>query len=486
MMNARVYPFQRWTGTASILASFLAWFVVCTPCARAQSGDPESALQPNDFAYGMQLEPTPGHALQTFILPHDVLQHLSVRRNELSVFNQRGDRVPHAVRELRASGDERELDADVPFFPLFAADDAQPGRPSGVQVQVQRQADGRLVRVEVAEHAESTTPPTPRDVVAYLLDTTQLGPIERLRFQLTDHEPTFVWSVALETSRDLTHFSATPIRGSLLSLRHGEHQVELRHLTLSGLHADYLRLTWSTAHPPAAIEAVSAELVPERTAPPLDVRQVQGAPDPASPDDWLFDLGAALPVAKLELDMSESNTVIEAELQARPSPDVPFSTLHSGTFYRLEHAGTVVRSAPVELTPRHQRYVRVRVAPRGGGLGAGGLELRAHVIPEQLLFVARGDGPFQLAFGRFGGTDGAFDDTELVNLVGTAAGELPLSSAVAAPVVELGGAAALTPPAPATNYAKLVLWGVLGSAVLLLAGLSFMLFRRVNASGTSN
>src|SRR5690606_24469402 len=121
--------------------------------------------------------------------------------------------------------------------------------------------------------------------------------------QLTSHEPTFVWPVTLETSSDLTHFSPTSARGSLLSLRHGEHDVQLRHLDLSGLDAKYLRLSWSTAALPATIEAVTAELLPERTTPPLHEHHVHGAQDPASPNDWLFDLGAALPIAKFKLIM---------------------------------------------------------------------------------------------------------------------------------------------------------------------------------------
>ena len=493
-MHSDLHSISPWVRSTSSLAYRLTWafllslamLVTVAPRAYAQGShnnigvDTEPQLQANDFAYGMQLEPTPGHALQTFVLPREVLEHLSVERAELSVFNRGGDRVPHAVRQLRSSGDERKREGSVPFFPLYPARNARPGAPSSVQVQVQRTEDGRLVRVEVDDNADKATDADPREVVAYLLDTTQLGPIERLRFQLTDHEPTFVWPLAVETSSDLTHFSPTSVRGSLVSLRHGEHHVQSQHLALSGLTANYLRLSWSTAAPPAMIESVSAELVPELTTPPLPTHHVQGAPDPARPNDWLFDLGAALPIAKLELVMSESNTVIAAEIEARPGVDVPFSPLYRGTFYRLEHAGTEVQSAAVAITPRHQRYIRVRIAPRGGGLGSGGIALRAHVIPEQLLFVARGEGPFSLAFGRFGASVSAFNDAELLNLVGSAAGDLPPSSVAAGPVVKVGGAAVLRPPTPEKNHAKLVLWGVLGAAVLLLAGLSYMLFRRLN------
>lgn len=478
----------------SSLAFSLACFAVFASGAHAradtQSKNDETQLQASDFAYGMQLEPTPGQALQTFVLPHEVLEHLSVQRAELVVTNRIGERVPHAVRQLRASDQERRRERTVPFFPLYQDRDVRPGAPSRVHVQVQRGNDGRLVRVDLDERengvdnagrTDEATEGTARTIAAYLLDTTQVGPVERLRFQLTGHEPTFVWPVALETSRDLTHFSPTSVRGSLLSLRHGEHDVQLQHLDLFGLDAKYVRLSWSTAAPPATIEAVTAELMPEQTTPPLTVQHVQGAPDPTSPNHWLFDLGAALPIAKLELIMSEPNTVIEAELEARLHAESPFYPLYRGTFYRLEHAGTALQSTAVDVTPQYQRYVRVRVASRGGGLGSGRLELRAHVIPEQLLFVAKGEGPFSLAFGHYGASISAFDEAQLLELVGTAASELAATSITAGPIVELAGPSALTPPPPTTNYAKWALWSILGAAVLLLAALSYTLFRRVNA-----
>src|SRR5690606_3259222 len=95
----------------SSLAFSLACFAVFASGAHAradtQSKNDETQLQASDFAYGMQLEPTPGQALQTFVLPHEVLEHLSVQRAELVVTNRIGERVPHAVRQLRASDQER-------------------------------------------------------------------------------------------------------------------------------------------------------------------------------------------------------------------------------------------------------------------------------------------------------------------------------------------------------------------------------------------
>jgi hypothetical protein len=123
--------------------------------------------------------------------------------------------------------------------------------------------------------------------------------------------------------------------------------------------------------------------------------------------------------------------------------------------------------------------VRVLVSPKGGGLGRGELRLRVHVVPEQLLFLARGPGPFQLAFGRYGAAPASFAERDLSGLVGGASTELPDSSAKLGPVVERGGPSLLEPTPAAPNRLEWVLWATLGAAVLLLSWLSFNLWRRM-------
>jgi hypothetical protein len=67
--------------------------------------------------------------------------------------------------------------------------------------------------------------------------------------------------------------------------------------------------------------------------------------------------------------------------------------------YRLQRDGATVTSPDLQVPPSADRQWLVRVDPRGGGLGAGGVALELGWIPHELVFAARGEAPFILAFG---------------------------------------------------------------------------------------
>lgn len=457
------------------------------PAARLEQQPNAEQFAPRDFAWGMTLTTEPGRALQTFVLPQAVLEHCDAERRQLAVFNANGELVPHAVRELGTPNAAELRHVEVPHFPIRGPIDdsaARSGAPP-LQIQIRRNADGTLtsVNIETAPTPEPSEPahagPAPSGpIAAYILDTSRIeGGIERLHFDLITDESTFVWPLVVSTSSDLDRFT-TATRGSLATLRHGGHDVVRRDIDLGGITADYLRLTWTDASAPATLSKVTAELSTGAPKAPLDLRELDSGPSPTTPNERTFDLGAPLPVQALDLVL-EKNSVIDAQIFGSTDLTSEFVPLYSGVFYQLEHAGELVHNERVDVSERRLRRIRVQVAPKGGGLGSATLRLQVHSVPEQLLFVARGNGPFQLAFGRAGSTPAAFDAGELTGLIGASPASLPRSTSAAGPLVELGGQAKLV-PTKQTEWKKIALWGVLIVAVGLLAALSLKLVRRID------
>jgi hypothetical protein len=235
-------------------------------------------------------------------------------------------------------------------------------------------------------------------------------------------------------------------------------------------------LTWAAPHAPATITRVSAELGAATTAPKLEVRELVTSAAPAH-ELRDFDLGASLPIEAFELVL-EQNSVIEAEVFARSDSGADFVRLHQGTFYQLQHAGEELHGPRIDIPRQRFRTLRVRIAAKGGGLGASQLRLKVYTVPEQLVFVARGAGPFTLAFGRAGAPPGAFDADELVGLVGETLLTLPPNTTNVGALIPLGGEAVLLEP-KVVNTKQIALWTVLLVAVGLLAALSIRLLKRV-------
>jgi hypothetical protein len=144
--------------------------------------------------------------------------------------------------------------------------------------------------------------------------------------------------------------------------------------------------------------------------------------------------------------------------------------------YRLTQNGQDVVQNELQLPGQTVQQLKLTVDERGGGLGTEAPTVRFAVRSTQLVFLARGAGPYTLALGS----------------ATVKAASLPLSTLIpdysAAKLAALGKAtvdsgAVVTPAATAptvlgTNWKKIGLWAVLLLSVLALGAMAFSLLRK--------
>lgn len=131
-------------------------------------------------------------------------------------------------------------------------------------------------------------------------------------------------------------------------------------------------------------------------------------------------------------------------------------------------------SADLEVAGRGRKHWLLRVDPRGGGLGFTMPQLHVGWLPQQLVFIARGEGPFQLAYGKVGANSAELPIQTLVP-GWRRDSQLRAASATAGAERVLSGARALK---PATDYKTWALWGSLVAGVLVLAWMAWQLARQ--------
>ena len=157
-----------------------------------------------------------------------------------------------------------------------------------------------------------------------------------------------------------------------------------------------------------------------------------------------------------------------------------WSTALSGRFYRVTQSVELV-NGPYDIKTRRDAHWALHVNPRGGGLGGGVPVLELSYFPHQLAFLARGDPPFTLAYGRHGAAPSRFDWQAVTSLLTQEQRDnLPRQSVTTGSVVELAGAVVLEPPAAPDNTDKMyLLWAVLIVGVGLLGTFSLKLARQL-------
>ena len=454
--------------TRAPLALLAAWSV----CASAQERPSE---QP--YLAPLMLEGPGSH--YRFALPAAAYRGAArADLGDLRVFNAAGEPVPYAfaLRETKPAAPALRA---ANLFPLYG--EAGQGIESA-SVRVRRTSRG--TEIDIRETAPRAAK---RVVLGYLLDVSAIE--ARKQALLLDWQAGegFSGAVQVEGSDDLKQWARLVTGAPVLFLEHAGAQLERRRVELGGVGTKYLRLSFSGVPRDFVLRQVRVELRGDAPEPAREWLALQPAPGKEI-GELRFDTGGHFPVDRLRVAPPQLNTVAQVQLFARDRAEDKWHYVASATAYRLRgEAGDVV-NPDIVLPLTVERYWRLRVDQRGGGFGAGEVRIEVGWIPHQVVFAARGDGPFRIGYGDHLAKAGALAigavlpgyreprDLAIARAanVGPVAGEAaPAPSLVREPAQFFRALAA------SGDGKKWLLWGALVAGVLLLAWMAFRLLNEV-------
>ena len=473
--------------TARRIAIAACWLGLAPSAALGR----DEALTPGDFAWGRAVETTSGDPLQTLLLDLPIYRGaVGPELADLRVFNGAGEVVPHAIRALVDPRAEQGAPLEVPFFRLPGAAALAAGEGGerkaerrtalARDVAIELSGDGAIVRVGpgVAPGDSGAAGGPPQ---AYLIDLSQLErnrAVVGLDLELAALPQEFVVPVRVEASDDLVHFDTLRTREALARLDQAGHRIERSQVELSGVAHRYLLLTSAGQPLPVEVRSVRVRVAPELALPPRQRERIAGERVAGECCAFIFDLGGPIPVDRVQFDFPVQNTVVEAEVLSSSEPVGPWLRHFSGVLYQLDRSGTL-RNAELPLPPIRQRYLKLVVAPKGGGVGGGAPVLEIAWRPEQLVFVSRGVGPFAVGYGRAQVEDARFEASALIRTALSRDEEVPRATASLGPVVPVGDPAVLLPRSEPPSRRTLALWAVLIASVGGVLVLSVRLLRRM-------
>lgn len=345
-----------------------------------------------DFAYGMGLTIEPQHAVQRVLL-HDDLYRYAVRSDlgDLRVFNGAGEVVPHLLRPPQAEPFKPSALLQLPLFPLYP----QTGGGHRTRLHFTTDTNGVVVVISQPQNGSGVGEGD------YLVDLSQVEQrIESLSFTWAHSPQGFVHQLTIEQSDDLNRWTPLVTAAVLADLNYGGERLLRDQISLPSSHGRYLLLRWKGDEAVPLLRGVGAGL--SATHEPMSRHWQQVDVSEFNADagrGFLFQVAGQAPIDRVQLQLPEQNSLIQAVLESRHLEGGPWQQRFSGPLYRLHINGAELSSQTIEMSPNPDRYWRLLLRRDDGGLGQLPPALRVGWLPHELLFLARGEGNFSLAFG---------------------------------------------------------------------------------------
>lgn len=428
---------------------------------------------PARYSHAARIEGAGDDSHYRFALPADAYRGVTrADLGDVRVFNGASEPVPYAFVPPRPVMFAPVLHA-TKLFPL-RGDEAK--GLDGINIRIHQGSAGTTIDVSSTPGAGKAR----RKLLGYLLDASGLkAPLEALVLEWQSREG-FTGTARVEASGDLRSWHTVAGAAPVLFLEHAGQRLERNRVELHGARAKYLRVSFAGVPPGFALRRARVELRPERVEPERQWLALAGKESERRPGEYEFDTGGHFPVDRVRFTLPQVNTVAQAQLFSRSRAEDPWRVATSATLYRLRRNGAEVTNADLAVAPNASRRWLLRVEQRGGGLGSGEVKLEIGWVPHEVVYAARGAGPFSVAWGLKVAKPGALPIAAVLP-------EYKEGEALKLKVASLAATAAQAPrgrsgfsdyfqPGEAKKWA---LWAALVAGVLLVAGMAFALLKQV-------
>ena len=330
-------------------------------------------------------------ALNRITLPIEVYRDARPDLADLRILNASGEALPMAYAGEATPVRTEPAPVALPIFPV-TAEEAPRGSFENLDVQVRSSADGTIVSVHGRGQGKAA-----QRTVAWLVDAIPFKePMQSLAIEWRAKAGAEVVAIDVDASDDLKSWRRVASGAQLVQLERDGARLEQRRVPMGALRAKYLRIaSGAAAFELSGVSVRAAEVVSRAPRMKLAVDGRAGAKE----RQYVFDLGARVPIDAVRIVLPP-NTVAPLVIGTDDSQGKqPLHVLTAATFYHLVRDTATVESPAVEVPRREARSVQALLDPRSPPLAAPP-RLEVEWQPAQVIFVARGEGPYRLAFGK--------------------------------------------------------------------------------------
>jgi len=427
-----------------------------------------------DFAYHYTINTPGAGAIYQLPLPEAVYAKVvQPDLSDIAVFNANLETVPYAFR--RAIQPEPVTPAAV-TLPVFPISSTQPQLPRSLTLKLLSDFHGTVIELQ----QQNGNPP--ERVTDYLVDTSKLKhAIKTLEIDWQKGKESFITRVRVETSDDLSHWQELVSDAALAHLTYAGNILTRNTIEIPRKQGKYLKIHWPAGSDGTSIQSVRAQFFASDGAPTWQHNIYPGKrADSAQSPGFDYEIPAYLPIRQVRVNLEQTNSLLQGAIYSRSAENQPWRLQNRGLYYRLQFPATKLDSPAIRIPLTTDRFWRIEYDRDRSSLGADIPALEFGWQPDQLVFLARGEAPFTLAYGSARVKTRQAPVSRLLDNIKQAINTLPVVQASLGAHSQ-GNSDVLLPQPPPLPWRHWLLWASLIVAVLVLAHLAWRLHRQMKS-----
>ncbi len=432
----------------------------------------EEQLKMEDYAKGIELITETRSPIYQLLLPEQVYRNITrTDLNDIRIFNHAHEQVPHIIRQQKDNTESISETLEVPFFPLPFNEDTLLENNLDVTVT----SEGKVVRVQTTSDVEEQN----NIAKYYLIDVSHIDySIDSIDFKIGGNNKGYAKNIKLESSNDLNNWSPLVRNASLTELEYGNYTLNKKRVEMPNKKIKYIRFSWLDDAEELFIDSIKANFSKNNIRSNKKIwANAKLKNHDVEQNTYEFDVGGIFNIEQINVELPEDNTLIDVIIQSRQNKDSKWSYQYQGVFYKLNVNDTEVTREPVNINLSKHRYWRVKLLSTDG-IGKLEPNFRFSWRANELYFLARGEGPFLLAYGNAHASISDQKSSKLLKILDkNNRGEM-IETAFTGQEIILKGDSALKIEKE-LPWQRILLWLVLIIGVLVIAIMAFRLIKQM-------
>lgn len=349
-----------------------------------------AAMSPDDFDLKLRIEVPSQAGLLRLKLPEDVYRAMRrVDLGDMRILNAAGETVPMArmPRETK----EQDQRIELPLLPL-----PKVSASNGGKLTVSQERSGSNVRVEIDTQQGK---PADEVVPGYLLEVKEFDvPINELILHWPE-KIVFEAAVQISASDDLKNWRRVVRRVPVLAIGGVGSRILQDRVKLPAVKARYLRISWVGTAPNISLD--KATLIHKKKS-QAEERKWLAIDGKVKGNSIVYASPGLFPVDQIRLMPVDDSDVLPAILYSRRSVNKRWHWRIRTLGYRLRQNNGFAEGSPDTIPRTYDPLWRVDLDR--GARSSSLPRLQLGWMPEEVVFVARGAGPYTLVVGSSSAT----------------------------------------------------------------------------------